>query len=81
MDGRADCGTLNGLIAQRVNTALIIQRWEHPLRLAGFPKLGTVKAAGLIPTLQTNLARALEELGRLIKTFGLLHFIDWPAYR
>ena len=81
MDGRADCGTLNGLIAQRVNTALFIQRWEHPLRLAGFLKPGTVKAAGLIRTRQTNLARALEEPGRLIKTFGLLHFIDEPAYR
>jgi TnpA family transposase len=45
-----------------------------------------VQAAGLIRTLQTKdrptkLARALEELGRLIKTLYLLRFIDDEAYR
>ena len=86
VDGRADYGALDGLAAQRVNTALIIQHWEDLLRLAGSLKLGTVQAAGLIRTLQTKdrptkLARALEELGRLIKTLYLLRFIDDEAYR
>ena len=45
-----------------------------------------MQAAGLIRTLQTKdrptkLARALEELGRLIKTLYLLRFIDDAAYR
>ena len=45
-----------------------------------------MQAAGLIRTLQTKdrptkLARALEELGRLIKTLYLLRFIDDEAYR
>ena len=71
---------------QRVNTALIVQHWEDLLRLAGSLKLGTVQAAGLIRTLQTKdrptkLARALEELGRLVKTLYLLRFIDDAAYR
>ena len=86
VDGKADYGALDGLAAQRVNVALIIQHWEDLLRLAGSLKLGTVQAAGLIRTLQTKdrptkLARALEELGRLIKTLYLLRFIDDAAYR
>ena len=86
VDGLADYGALDGLAAQRVNTALIIQHWEDLLRLAGSLKLGTVQAAGLIRTLQTKdrptkLARALEELGRLVKTLYLLRFIDDAAYR
>ncbi|HVI19512.1 MAG TPA: Tn3 family transposase, partial [Gaiellales bacterium] len=85
VDGKADYGALNELAPQRINTALIVQHWEDLLRLAGSLKLGTVQAAGLIRTLQTKdrptkLARALEELGRLIKTLYLLRFIDDEAY-
>ena len=86
MDGKADYGALDELAAQRINVKLTIQHWEDLLRLAGSLKLGTVQAAGLIRTLQTKdrptkLARALEELGRLIKTLYLLRFIDDEAYR
>lgn len=86
VDGKADYGALDSLAAQRINVALIAQHWEDLLRLAGSLKLGTVQAAGLIRTLQTKdrptkLARALEELGRLIKTLYLLRFIDDEAYR
>jgi len=86
VDGKADYGALDALAAQRINVTLIIQHWEDLLRLAGSLKLGTVQAAGLIRTLQTRdrptkLARALEELGRLIKTLYLLRFIDDAAYR
>jgi TnpA family transposase len=86
VDSKADYGALDALASQRINIALIIQHWEDLLRLAGSLKLGTVQAAGLIRTLQTKdrptrLARALEELGRLIKTLYLLRFIDDEAYR
>ncbi len=86
VDGKADYGALNELAAQRINTALIVHHWEDLLRLAGSLGLGTVQAAGLIRTLQTRdrptrLARALEELGRLVKTLYLLRFIDDEAYR
>jgi TnpA family transposase len=86
VDGKADYGALDELAGQRINVAIIIQHWEDLLRLAGSLKLGTVQAAGLIRTLQTKdrptkLARALEELGRLIKTLYLLRFIDDEAYR
>ena len=86
VDGKADYGALNDLAAQRVNVGLIAEHWEDLLRLAGSLKLGTVQAAGLIRTLQTKdrptkLARALEELGRMVKTLYLLRFIDDEAYR
>jgi TnpA family transposase len=65
---------------------LILERWDDLLRLAGSLKLGVVHAAGLTRTLQANdrptrLARALQELGRLIKTLYLLRFIDDESYR
>ncbi len=86
VDPKADYGPLDAIAAQRVNTALIAQHWEDLLRLAGSLRLGTVQAAGLIRTLQTKdrptrLARALEELGRLVKTLYLLRFIDDEGYR
>ena len=84
VDGKADYGALDALAAQAHQRRLIAQHWEDLLRLAGSLKLGTVQAAGLIRTLQTKdrptkLARALEELGRLIKTLYLLRFIDDEA--
>ena len=65
---------------------LIVDHWDDLLRLAGSLKLGVVRAAGLTRTLQTNdrptkLARALQELGPLLKTLYLLRFIDDEHYR
>jgi len=61
------------------------EHWDDLLRLAGSLKLGVVRAAGLTRTLQMNdrptrLARALQELGRLVKTIYLLRFIDDESY-
>jgi TnpA family transposase len=86
VDQKANYGALNALAAQRIKTTLIAEHWEDLLRLAGSLKLGTVQASGLIRTLQTKdrptkLARALEELGRLVKTLYLLHYIDDETYR
>jgi TnpA family transposase len=86
VDQKADYGALNTLAMQRINTALIIEHWEDLLRLAGSLRLGTVQASGLIRTLQTKdrptrLARALEEVGRLVKTLYLLRYIEDEAYR
>ncbi len=77
IDPKADYGALNNLAAHKVRMALIAQHWDDLLRLAGSLKLGLVQAAGLMRTLQTNdrptrLARALEELGRIIKTLYML---------
>src|SRR5215210_1752854 len=65
---------------------IIAEHWDDLPRLAGSLKLGLVQAGGLMRTLQTNdrptrLARALEELGRIVKTLHLLGYIDDEACR
>jgi TnpA family transposase len=86
IDPKADYGAFNRLASDRVSTKLIAEQWDDLLRLAGSLKLGVVQASGLIRTLQTNnsptrLARALAELGRIIKTIHLLNYFDDEAYR
>ena len=86
VDAKADYGLLDELASNRINMRLVAEHWDDLLRLAGSLKLGVVRAAGLTRTLQTNdrptrLARALQELGRLVKTLYLLRFIDDESYR
>jgi TnpA family transposase len=86
IDPKADYGPLNNLASHKVRIGLIAQYWDDLLRLAGSLKLGLVQAGGLMRTLQTHdrptpLARALEELGRIIKTLYMLRYIDDEAYR
>lgn len=77
----ADYGPLNGLARNRINTDLVTRNWEDMLRLAGSLKLGRIHAGAIIRVLQvkdrpTTLARALAELGRIIKTLHMLGYID-----
>ena len=63
-----------------------IEQWDDLLRLAGSLKLGVAQASGLMRMLQTNnsptkLARALADLGRIIKTIHLLNYLDDDEYR
>jgi TnpA family transposase len=86
VDAKADYGILDAIASNKINIKLIAEHWDDLLRLVGSLKRGVVRAAGLTRTLQTNdrptrLARALQELGRLIKTLYLLRFIDDEAYR
>ena len=86
VDPTADYGALDKLAAHKAKTGIIVEHWDDLLRLAGSLKLGFVQAGGLMRTLQTNdrptrLARALEELGRIVKTLYLLTYIDDDAYR
>jgi TnpA family transposase len=86
IDPTADYGPLDKLASHKVKTGIIAEHWDDLLRLAGSLKLGLVQAGGLMRTLQTNdrptrLARALEELGRIVKTLYLLAYIDDEAYR
>jgi TnpA family transposase len=81
IDPGADYGALNALARHRVDTKLIVRHWEDLLRLAGSLKLGHVHPYAIMRMLQvkdrpTALARALGELGRVIKTLHLLGYID-----
>ena len=86
IDPAADYGVLHGIARQTVNTVLIHNNWDDMLRLAGSLKLGHLQASGVMRTLQikdkpTTLARALAELGRIIKTLHILRYIDDKPFR
>ncbi|GAB2796427.1 TnpA family transposase [Hymenobacter luteus] len=81
-----DYGPLNELGRHVVNAQLIRDHWEDMLRLAGSLKLGRVKAAAVMRTLQragslSGLGRAVAELGRVEKTLYLLAYVQDEAYR
>jgi len=66
-------------LSKRINTQRILAMWDEMLRLAGSLQLGWVTASLVIQRLQmsprkSELARALQEYGRLIKT---LHILSW----
>jgi len=86
INGKADYGVLNGLARNKLNTELIAYNWDDMLRVAGSLKLGTVNASELMRSLQrgqnpSTLAKAIGELGRIVKTLYLLAYIDDEAYR
>jgi TnpA family transposase len=81
IDRTADYGVLNGLARHRIDIELIKRNWEDLLRLAGSLKLGRIHAGAIMRVLQikdrpTTLARALAELGRIVKTLHMLGYVD-----
>ena len=71
--------SLEPLIAERINTALIRAHWPKILRVAASIHTGTVAASLILRELasyprQNGLAAALRELGRLERT---LFTLDW----
>jgi TnpA family transposase len=73
MDRTADYGALNDVARHRIRTDLIARNWDDLLRIAGSLKLGTVSPVAVMRLLQlretpTMLARAVAELGRVIKS-------------
>jgi TnpA family transposase len=86
IDRKADYGQFNALTTGSINVGLIRENWPDLIRLAGSLKLGHLKAAGVMRTLQvkdnpTTLARALSELGRIIKSLHVLRYVDDAAFR
>ena len=81
IDRTAHYGALDDLARHRIDTELITRNWEDLLRLAGSLKLGRIHAGAIMRVLQvkdrpTTLARALAELGRIVKTLHLLGYVD-----
>lgn len=87
MDPRADYGAIDGLSRRNaIKTSLIRDNWEDVLRVVGSLKLGTVKASDLMRVLhpgpkQSELSKAIAEIGRIAKTLFLLSYVDDEAYR
>ena len=81
IDRSADYGAFDRLSRNHVDTELIVAAWPDLLRLAGSLKLGRVKADAVMRMLQvkerpTPLARALAELGRIVKTIHVLDYVN-----
>ena len=86
IDRHADYGALNDIATGVIRLDLIREHWEDLIRLAGSLKLGHLQAAGVMRTLQvkdkpTTLARALSELGRIVKTLHILRYVDDKEFR
>ncbi len=87
IDRAADYGPLEALSRRnRIRTDLISENWEDVLRVAGSLKLGTVKASDLVRALhagsrQSELAKAIAEVGRVAKSLFLLSYVDDEAHR
>jgi TnpA family transposase len=86
IDRKADYGPFNSVSKGTINLPLIRENWPDAIRLAGSLKLGHLKAAGIMRTLQvrdkpTTLARALSEIGRIAKTVHILHYVDDATFR
>ena len=83
----ADYGSLDGLSRRnRIRVDLIRDNWEDVLRVAGSLKLGTVKASDLVRALhagskQSELAKAIAEVGRIAKSLFLLSYVDDETHR
>lgn len=83
----ADYSPLDGLSRRNtISTKSIRENWEDILRIAGSLKLGTVKASDLVRALhagskQSELAKAIAEVGRIAKSLFLLSYVDDEAYR
>jgi len=86
IDRSADYGPLDGLARNKVSTDRIAAQWDQICRLTASIEAGTVTPSTIMRTLQrgpnpSSLARALVELGRIIKTLHILTYCDDPIYR
>jgi TnpA family transposase len=86
IDRHAHYGPLDGLARNHINTRLIAEHWDEICRLTASLRAGTVVPSAILRTLQrgpapSSLARALAELGRVIKTLHVLEYAHDPAYR
>ena len=81
IDRNADYDAFDRLARNQIDTERIAAAWPDLLRLAGSLELGRVKADAVMRILQvkerpTPLARALAELGRIVKTIHVLDHVN-----
>jgi TnpA family transposase len=70
----------------RINLELIIRNWEDMIRVAASLKMGWVTASLLIGKYQSaqrqsELVKAFQEYGRLIKSISILRYVTNEAHR
>jgi len=74
------------LIGEKINLKLIEDNWDEILKLASSIKKGTVTASFILHKLasypkRNNLAKALDELGKIEKTLFMLDYFESPEFR
>ena len=86
IDSTADYGILNDIAKHKVSLKIITKQWDDVLRIGASLKLGYISASELIRSLFKNnrpssLAKALINIGRIMKTIHMLRYIDDDEYR
>lgn len=86
MNRKTDYGKLNGIARNKIRMDLIRTHWDDILRLTGSLKTGKVQALQVMQILQrgghpNSLGKAVQELGRIIKTIHSLTYVDDENYR
>lgn len=86
IDVAADYGALSAVARHPLKLGRIREHWDDLLRIAGSLRQGEVRASELIRALTpggntSTLAKAIGDVGRIVKTLYLLSYIDDDAYR
>ena len=74
------------LLSGTIRPSIFLKQWDAMLRVTGSLKLGWVTSSLFLSKLQarekrTEVAAALEEYGRLVRTIFLLQYVDDEALR
>jgi len=82
----ADYGVLAPVLKKDVRDGLIVSQWDDLNRLAASLKDGLVRPSLVVSKLQAMqrqnpLQQAIQELGRIAKTWHILSYIDDQAFR
>lgn len=77
---------LQGMDVHRINLEVIQRNWEDMVRVAASLKMGWVTASLLISKYQSaqrqsELVKAFQEYGRLVKSIGILRYVTNLAHR
>lgn len=82
----ADYGVLAPAFKKDIRDRLIVEHWDDLNRVAASLKDGLLRPSLLVSRLQSMqrqnpLQQALQEVGRIAKTWHILEYIDDPAFR
>ncbi|GAC1299955.1 MAG: Tn3 family transposase [Ktedonobacteraceae bacterium] len=82
----ADYGALTPLLKKDIREGLIVSQWDDLNRLVASFKDGLVRPSLVVSKLQAMqrqnpLQQAIQELGRIGKTWHILHYVDDPLFR
>lgn len=80
------CPNIDKIIAGQIQTKIIEENWDDMLRLVASLKKGTVSTSLFVSKLhalprKSNLAKALQEYGKIAKTLSILRYTTSKTHR